>query len=102
MVERPLYLLIRYTSTTGFVAYASGVSVFNVNQLEDCKIVRYYPDPIKDLTHQIIKFQRLYKVYLRKRRWCSKPKNLMHRQVYGVFPRQQNTPSAAHTKPMDE
>jgi hypothetical protein len=102
MVERPLYLLIRYTSTTGFVAYAPGVSVFNVNLLEDCKIVRYYPNPVKDLTHQFIKFQRFYKAYLRKRLWCSKPKNLMYRQVYGVFPRQQNTSSAAHMKPMDE
>lgn len=102
MVQRSLYLLIRYTSTTAFVAYASGVSVFNVNQLEDCKIIRYYPDPMKDLTPTFIKFQRLYKTYLQRRRWCSKPKNLMYRQVYGVFPRQENRPSVVHTTPTDE
>ena len=102
MVQRSLYLLIRYTSTTGFVAYATGVSVFNVNMLEACKIIRYYPDPVKDLTPNLIKFQRLYKAYLRRRRWCSKPKNLMYRQVYGVFPVQGNRPSVVHTRPTDE
>lgn len=102
MAERPLYLLIRYTSTTGFVAYAPGVRVFNINLLEDCKIIRYYPNPVKDLTHQFIKFQRLYKAYLRYRRWCSKPRNLMYRQVYGVFPRQESRSSVVHTKLTDE
>lgn len=83
--EKPIYMLTRAVGT-GFTAYVPGISVFNIHLLEECRLMRFYPEPAKDITKGLIRFQNLYRERLRYRRWCSHPLRLRHRQMTGRWP----------------
>ena len=83
-----LYFLVRQGhGTSGFVAYASGISIYNIPSFHECKIMRMYPGPDYDLTPQLICLQQIWKRHLRFRRWCSHPVRLYYRQIHGRWPR---------------
>ena len=92
MTEKPIYMLIKYSSHSvgerprGFVAYVPGISVFNINSFQECKLMRFYPEPAVDLTPRLVRFQLLWRERLRMRRWCSHPLRLRFRQIHGRWP----------------
>jgi hypothetical protein len=81
----PTYFLYKQC-VDHYVVYAQGLSAINIHDLSKFQIVRMYPSPMKDLTPQIIEFQKRWKERRRYRRWCAHPHRLHYREIYGTYP----------------
>ena len=81
----PVYFLIRYYPSY-YACFAQGMSIFEIQHLSKCSIVRMYPRPSKDLTPALIQLQRHWKERRAYRRWASHPFRLFYRERQGYFP----------------
>jgi hypothetical protein len=85
MNNNPVYFLVRYYADH-FTCYAQGLSVLNIPDLCKFNIIRFYPLPTKNLTHRIVRLQRIWRARRAHWKWCSSPKQLFYRENYGQFP----------------
>jgi len=86
MSVAPTFFLIQYNIHGGCTAYTTGCNIFSIPNFDTVHIVRYYPSPPEILTSHITIFQRLWRLYLKRRKWFSHPRQLQYRQLYGRFP----------------
>lgn len=80
------YFIIRYNPNGGLAAYATGCNIFAIPEFHNCRIVRWYPSPPVHLTHRIVMFQRLWRLWLQRCRWYAHPHQIRYRQIHGRFP----------------
>jgi hypothetical protein len=80
----PVYFLIR-NKPTCFTAYARGISILDIPNLDSVRIMRFYPVET-DLTHRLIELQRHWRQRRQLRIWCSHPRRLFFREQFGKFP----------------
>jgi hypothetical protein len=104
--QNPVYFLVRY-DIGYFTCYARGLSILNIQNLSEFRIMRFcgtritnsgtrliqgslipefYPLPSKDLTHHIITLQRQWHKKRQYRKWCGHPLRLRYRELNGTFP----------------
>ena len=85
MNQNPVYFLVRYYEHH-FTCFAQGISVINIPDLSKYNIIRFYPLPSKNLTDRIVQLQRRWRARRVYRRWCTHPKRLFYREMWGRFP----------------
>ena len=83
--QNPVYFLVRY-DIGYFTCYARGLSILNIQNLSEFRIMRFYPLPSKDLTHHIITLQQRWHKKRQYRKWCGHPLRLRYRELNGTFP----------------
>ena len=86
-VDPPTYFLLKYShGRAGYTAYAKGSNIFNIFEFHKYRITRFYPYPPVDITRHLATLQRLWRLRLSQRRWCSHPRRLQYRCLRGRFP----------------
>ena len=80
-----VYFLIKYLKH-GFVAYAQGVDIRDIQDFHSVKIVRYYPGPITDLSPLLTTFQHVWRLRRLYRRWMSHPNRQLYCAMLGRYP----------------
>lgn len=80
----PVYFLIRHKPTY-FTAYARGISILDIQNLDGVRIIRFYPVET-DLTPRLVELQRHWRQRRHFRIWCSHPRRLFFREQFGKFP----------------
>lgn len=86
-----IYFLIKFYGNGAYVAYGSGVSVHSISELHTCRIMRWYPTPMKDITPYLERLQLHWRAHLHWRRWHMNPRRIQERAMYGRWaPMQQN------------
>jgi len=86
-MESPVYFLQKKFQGY-YVVYARGISVLNIPDLYNFRIVKMYPSPIRDLTPRIVILQRKWRTWKKFRQWCAHPYRLHYREIHGQFPPQ--------------
>ena len=85
MSSTTTYFLIKFYGNGSYVAYGCGISSLGIPDLHMCRIMRWYPAPMIDITPQLEKLQRHWRAYLRWRRWYMAPRRLQERAIRGYW-----------------
>ena len=83
--QERIYFLVRHYEHH-FTCIARGLSVLNIPELSEYRILRFYPSPSVDLTDRISVLQSAWRKKRTYRRWCSNPGQLFYREQNGAFP----------------
>ena len=78
-----IYFLIKIYDNGSYVAYGCGVSLSSISDLHRCRIMRWYPSPVKDLTPHLERLQQHWRTHLQERRWYMNPRRIQERAMYG-------------------
>jgi hypothetical protein len=73
-----VYFLIKFYGSGSYVAYGSGISLLTIPDLHTCRIMRWYPAPMIDITPKLEKLQRHWKAVIRWRRWYRRVPLIAH------------------------
>ena len=95
MAQSTVYFLIKFYGSGSYVAYGSGISSLSIPDLHTCRIMRWYPVPMIDITPRLVKLQQHWRAYLRWRRWFFHPRRIQERAIHGHWmPKQRMRPNA--------
>jgi hypothetical protein len=78
-----IYFLIKMYGSGTYIAYGSGISTLSIPDFHMCRIMRYYPGPMIDITQNLVRLQQHWRTYLQWRRWYMNPRHIQERAMYG-------------------